>query len=356
MQSASQHGHAYGVKYQARCIAPQLGDSQSSRFLVGTQSLRDENEVHVIQLPDNSSDIVCEGLYIHHNEIWDLAACPFDKQIISTVHASVGAYGVGLWKLPDRPKSGGVTVLPLQQLSTLDGHAQPIKCTLWWPAGKHQQLLSIDAESLFVWDLDTAKGLAKIQAHGSAGELHHMAGGAWDPHDVSNVATIFDSSIQMWDLRSMRRSNRIEQAHAVQVRDIDFNPKKSQLLVTAGDDSKVRIWDMKMPRTSLAELPGHAHWTWRVKYNPKYDELILSSGTDYVVNLWRSSSSPQSVHGSPKKSPDPFLQAYTEHEDSVYGIAWSSSDPWVFASLSYDGRVIVDVVPQSARKNLGKNS
>lgn len=35
--------------------------------------------------------------------------------------------------------------------------------TLWWPSGKHNQLLSIDAESLFVWDVDTAKGLTKVR-------------------------------------------------------------------------------------------------------------------------------------------------------------------------------------------------
>ena len=27
------------------------------------------------------------------------------------------------------------------------------------------------------------------------------------------------------------------------------------------------------------------------------------------------------------------------------GVAWSAADPWVFASLSYDGRVVVNRVP-----------
>ncbi|KAG6556347.1 hypothetical protein Mapa_002290 [Marchantia paleacea] len=353
---AVQHASAYGVKYQARSIAPYVADPQRTRFLVGTQSLREENEVHVITLPDNSSDIVCEGLYTHQNEIWDLAICPFEPQIISTVYASVGEYGAGLWRIPDRSRGGHMNVQPLQNVASLDGHKHTIKCTLWWPSGKHNQLLSIDAENLFIWDVNTAQRLAKVETQLSAGELHHMAGGAWDPHDVTNVATSIESSVQMWDLRSMKQSSRIEQAHAIQVRDIDFNPKNEHILITAGDDSKIRVWDLKMLGMPLRELPGHSHWTWRVRYNPTYEELVLSAGTDSVVNLWHvipvssSESKPKSPYGSPKGPLDSLLRAYTEHEDSVYGIAWSARDPWVFASLSYDGRVMVDSVPQNIRK------
>jgi WD40 repeat protein len=35
-------------------------------------------------------------------------------------------------------------------------------------------------------------------------------------------------------------------------------------------------------------------------------------------------------------------RSYDEHEDSVYGLAWSAADPWLFASLSYDGRVVAN--------------
>lgn len=38
-----------------------------------------------------------------------------------------------------------------------------------------------------------------------------------------------------------------------------------------------------------------------------------------------------------------------EHEDSVYGLAWSAADPWVLASMSYDGRVAVNHVPKNLK-------
>ena len=47
--------------------------------------------------------------------------------------------------------------------------------------------------------------------------------------------------------------------------------------------------------------------------------------------------------------PDSVVQIFEEHEDSVYAVEWSASDPWVFASLSYDGRLVINHVPRSEK-------
>jgi hypothetical protein len=46
---------------------------------------------------------------------------------------------------------------------------------------------------------------------------------------------------------------------------------------------------------------------------------------------------------------DGKVHSFDEHEDSVYGLAWSAVDPWMFASLSYDGRVVLNRVPKSVK-------
>ena len=48
-------------------------------------------------------------------------------------------------------------------------------------------------------------------------------------------------------------------------------------------------------------------------------------------------------------SVDEVIAQYEEHEDSVYSAVWSSADAWVFASLSYDGRLVVNHVPQQEK-------
>ncbi|KAF3610402.1 hypothetical protein DY000_02045985, partial [Brassica cretica] len=189
----------------------------------------------------------------------------------------------------------------------------------------------------------------------SAGMLHSLSGGAWDPHDVNAVAATGESSVQFWDLRTMKKVNSIERAH---VRGVDYNPKREHILITAEDESGIHVWDLRKAKAPIQELPGHTHWTWAVKCNPEYDGLILveqvevkqSAGTDSAVNLWYAAASstnektPESPVGSTRQRVNLLLNSYTDYEDSVYGLAWSSREPWVFASLSYDGRVVIESV------------
>lgn len=46
---------------------------------------------------------------------------------------------------------------------------------------------------------------------------------------------------------------------------------------------------------------------------------------------------------------DGIIATYEEHEDSVYAVDWSAADPWVFASLSYDGRLVINRVPRAEK-------
>ena len=46
---------------------------------------------------------------------------------------------------------------------------------------------------------------------------------------------------------------------------------------------------------------------------------------------------------------DGVVRCYEEHENSVYSAVWSTADPWVFASLSYDGRLVINHVPRQTK-------
>lgn len=44
--------------------------------------------MHLIRVSSDGHELICEGLFSHPNEIWDLASCPFDQRIFSTVFSS----------------------------------------------------------------------------------------------------------------------------------------------------------------------------------------------------------------------------------------------------------------------------
>ena len=85
---------------------------------------------------------------------------------------------------------------------------------------------------------------------------------------------------------------------------------------------------------------------------------MASAGTDGLVRVWDRSKRADS-YSAAKEAP-----AYDEDEsgciltctglegrslDSVYNVAWGRRQRWVLASLSYDGRFIINTVPSSVR-------
>jgi hypothetical protein len=46
---------------------------------------------------------------------------------------------------------------------------------------------------------------------------------------------------------------------------------------------------------------------------------------------------------------DGVLWAIEQHEESVYTACWSAADPWVVASLSYDGRLAISTIPNDEK-------
>lgn len=87
-----------------------------------------------------------------------------------------------------------------------------------------------------------------------------------------------------------------------------------------------------------------------------HDALAASGSGDSKVALYHvpevaALDTSKGADISRVKSPVPLQRQETleEHSDSVYGIEWSLADPWIFASLSYDGHVVVNKVPRNLK-------
>ncbi|VDK64138.1 unnamed protein product [Anisakis simplex] len=183
----------------------------------------------------------------------------------------------------------------------------------------------------------------------------------WNPHSAgTTLAVSYDGGVRAIDTRSLDDQFHIVNANPPTCRSLDFNPNMQYMLATCGDDCRVALWDTRSVKEPVKTLNDHSHWVWCVRFNPIHDQLILSGGSDarLFLNSVASLSSDalqsaeadisieDAINSEPmtKKLSDERLEKVEEHEDSVYACAWAANDPWIFASLSFDGRVIISRV------------
>lgn len=86
------------------------------------------------------------------------------------------------------------------------------------------------------------------------------------------------------------------------------------------------------------------------RYNPVHDELVATASSDGQVLITRlfsiSSSAVENEEGVKTSLDDKIISICDQHEDSVYCVEWSAANSWVLASLSYDGRLLLNNVPK----------
>eukprot|EP00939_MAST-03C_sp_MAST-3C-sp1_P002993 g2993.t1 len=385
----------YGVKYPCRCIQPRLAEKRRHQFIVGSTSLKDENEVHLLDFDEDAKEVRCLAVMNHPNEIWDLKPCPFDPDLLFTCHSDGLERQVTLWRMrrnTEGTKKASKDGNADDETEDLDEYGDTLQEVLALPKFKERvqsvmwestvdetprtdsRAVSLHESSFRVWSLRrgcTESNVAAWTANeGERGETNaaRTVVGSWDPIHSNTVAIGSGTSIYAWDLRTMKQSHHIAAAHAMGVRDVDFNANKPWSLLTGGEDGVLKFWDLRQATRAIKVVDAHRHWITSAKFNPNHDQLVISSSTDHTVKLWRmssiSSAPLQEVvmeeeedcncgsdedDASSKPVADGLIKCFEEHEDSVYSVTWSACEPWYFASVSHDGRVVVGNVPSAEK-------
>lgn len=366
----------YGLEFQARTLCPQLGETDAIRFLVGTQSLRSTNQVHLLDFEDESN-LITKHVFSHEpGEVWHIASNPLDKNILATSYNKIidgkTKRFATMWRIPPldetappvyelTPGEQSGKCVSLQHVCDLNSDHGDVKKVIWNPSSDSDRLLTISERHIDLWQTSNsgAKLVDSISLEGKA-QLQYSVGRFNPHHGGSQVLTGIDSHIKGYDLRSMTSSFSIENAHSQLIRDVDMNPNKQYYLASCSDDCKVKFWDIRNTKDCLMTRSDHSHWVWGIRYNNFHDQLILTSSSDSQVilsSIASLSSEPfghvddddedEEEEAKPREPlSDRVISVFEEHEDSVYSVEWSSVDPWIFASLSYDGRLVINRVPR----------
>ncbi|CAG2158895.1 unnamed protein product [Oppiella nova] len=326
-------------------------------FLVGTQSLKNENQIHLLEYLEDSNSL-SKAVFRHScGEVWDVSTHPKHSQLMTTCYSSQSQTFAGkvenhcsLWTLPiDMSK-------PLTDEDSTTSSVNSVLAT----DRSHKNVSTINAD----FNVTTK----------SSNRFNKITTFRWSPHSNCGLIGIANSNcIYAKDLRVKSTSNTnawsIPNSHSQLVRDLDFNPNAQYYLSSCGDDCETRFWDVRNTTRPVLSLTNHSHWVWSVRYNLFHDQLVLTSSSDSRVVLIRAVSVASQpfghlledemadedngvTHNKSSSAIDGVIATYEEHEDSVYAVEWSVSDPWIFASLSYDGRLVINKVPKSEKFNI----
>jgi WD40 repeat protein len=320
-------------------------------------------QIHALEMQDDDSKSLSKKIYNHpQGEIWQLCCNKVENNVICarfSYFSSDGSLkqGANVYNLSkseeDAPLGANLSV-------EYSFEEKDLSYVSWMP-GEVTKLMALAENRLSLYDMNTGPepvSTGKLQGKG----FNELTCGAWNPHQNSQqYATVNEYHIRGWDVRTMSQVWAFESPGNQVVRSIDFNPNKQYYLVSSGDDGAIRFWDIRNTKKALALRNDHSHWVWSVRYNQYHDQLVLSSSSDgnVVLSSMASISSEPDGHmidydDDEHKDNDPTLEdgrirTFDDHEDSVYCVEWASADPWIFASLSFDGRLVINHVPRSIK-------
>ena len=372
----------YGLEFQARALAPQLAETEAVRFFVGTQSLKfSQNQIHLVELDEERSYVNTRVFPHSAGEIWSVSPSPVSSDVISTCYNTLTEESTcvmksSLWRLPpletddstdtDLDRGSGVhqsSSNPLECLCDLDTapYGKEVKVSTFHPTDGSRVMSVVDNNFLLFDVGETAGKLISKGTLEGKGQPRFMTG-KWNPHHkCTQFVTASECSVRSWDLREdNKQSWCIEGAHSQLVRDFDINPNKQYYIASGGDDGCTKFWDVRNPTEPVISRSDHSHWVWAVRYNHFHDQLVLTSSSDarlVLTSVASISSEPDGHLGASEdevdskrgKLADGILATYDQHEDSVYSVEWSVADPWTFASLSYDGRLVINKVQKTVK-------
>lgn len=204
-----------------------------------------------------------------------------------------------------------------------------------------------------------------------------------------------DRLVKFWDIRKPDRPMKVLLGHSHWAWTVAFNRFHDQLILSGGTDSLVNLWRVSsISSAPLLELEGHnrcergvaAHSSpppptnehsllFAGALSPKHPKakphkgpnpcmygtaierfnewyLMVALSPLFCFSLTVAGCGPswaQTARCFSKPDADVRVRAFDEHEESVYSVAWSACDAWVFVSLSYDGRVVLNHVPSTEK-------
>jgi len=350
----------FGFENPSRSLCPITADPDNVKFLVTSQSPNKNDSVSLISYSEDDHQINRQIFKVPDNcgESWRIASSPKNETRFATTSSIVTecekgykqSWRCNIYQFDNENITYDNTTATIDLVQGIE-FDNLLNC-IWRPEEElNEAILLVSSSGMAVYENDNLVKICEKQRG-----LNGVA--AWDPHHASRaVAAAAGHYVKCFDTRDKKETWSIGEGS--NVKSIDFNPNKQNQLSIGGEDGEVRFYDVRNTKKTILKLSNlHTHWVWNVKYNPVHDQLFLSSGGDGRVYLHSVTSISSEPFGSlienevESKVEDGVILKLEEHDDAVYSCEWSTSNPWLFASLSYDGRLVINQVPKSIKYDI----
>lgn len=389
-------------------------DENASRFLVGTLNPSSpDNLIHLFEYKDDNNSLAKISMRFPFGEIWHIQASSKQPDIITAITGHRGKHKASIYKLPKGTESPiendyGLSESPIEKIFDLTDETSTLAPQSHWHPDNGDRILICNGDQLQIWDAEQQKvvrtfsmGPSLQKADQPETKLTHVCDMRWSSlFNCSVIATAINSRIYGFDTRVSDSSPSsicwlIEDQKCNRIRSLDFNPNSQYYIASGGDDCRANFWDLRRTHDPALYIQTHTHWIWSIRYNPFHDQLVLSAGSDARAVLVRAQSissepightsedgeedpdSDKKLQDIPDELPndeingndnggnqslnfvqnkessyqDEVIKVYDEHDDSIYSAEWAS-DPWIFATLGFESRLIINKVPKNEKFNI----
>lgn len=347
--------------------AKSVGTDQqgTSTFYIGTCSSQLENELHELQYDSASNTLTLLHVYLHTHPIHHISAATHNNDIVATSYYNNAArqHQCTVWQLQPSPSSTATAQLhPAFNVHNVTGSTITALCFNAYNEQLPELLVCEQSTGIHLYRFTDPQCTTLQRSNGHTiianVDTHHYTACAFSPHDDNTIAAAYtDNTIKICNTVqcTVLQVIPLHTIAATRIHSIDYNPNKPHMLVCGGTDRLLHLLDTRIG--TVCTLSVHTHWVWQCRFNRVYDQLLLSCGSE-MCNLWAiptlsSAAMMESEKSSAADSTDRLVQSYTtDHTESIYGIEWSATDAFVFASLSYDGRMVVHTIPSNEKYKL----
>jgi WD40 repeat protein len=146
-------------------LSVQRASKDRHRFLVGTCSLHDSNELDVLEYFEDTNHFEIVAQYSHPDQIWGMESSPQDPSLVVSSRQTLdGRKSLTLWKMDRQEQidleeiyAGPTGMLELEEKVSFGHHTVGVAVEqMVWHGTQQNLLLSVNDKLLTLWNIQTS--------------------------------------------------------------------------------------------------------------------------------------------------------------------------------------------------------